>query len=76
MSNDYWDGTYETSYEGQQSLEDDILDAGTGKFTYATSDGGTVKQTDNSINVYYPDSSDPSGHSHQGVSRTGGYYKK
>jgi len=76
MSRDYWDGSYESSDEGQQSLEDDILDAGKGKFAYGTIDGGTVKQTDNSINVYYPDSSHSSGHSHQGVSRTGGYYKK
>ena len=76
MSRKYWDGRYETSDEGKQSLEDDILDAGTGKFAYPTSDGGTIKQTDHSINAYYPDSNHPSGHSHRGVNDRGQAYKK
>lgn len=61
--NEPWDGRYETSREGQQSLEDDILDAGIGKFAYPTSTGGTVKETDHSINVYGPSNSEK-GHSH------------
>ena len=76
MDKSWWDGSYETSDEGKQSLEDDILDAGTGKFTYATSDGGTVKVTPNSINAYFPDPNDPSGHSHYGVNSKGQVYKK
>ena len=74
---EYWNGSYETSDEGQQSLADDIMDAGTGKFVYPTGDGsGTVKETPNSINVYFPDSSHPSGHSHMGVNKDGQFYKK
>lgn len=58
-----WNGRYETSREGSQSLEDDILDAGRGKFTYETSAGGTVRETDDRIDVY--GSSDSiKGHSH------------
>jgi len=77
MSRGYWNGSYETSDEGQQSLEDDILDAGKGRFAYPTGDGkGTVKETPNSINVYFPDSNDPSGHSHEGVNIRGDHYKK
>lgn len=72
----YWNGSYETSKEGQQSLEQDILDAGIGKFAYPTSDGGTVKVTDHSINAYFPDPSHPSGHSHYGVNDKGQTYKK
>ena len=58
-----WDGRYETSREGQQSLEDDILDAGEGKYTYETSNGGTVRQTSTRIDVYGPSGSSK-GHSH------------
>ncbi len=58
-----WDGRYETSREGQQSLEDDILDAGKGKYTYETSNGGTVRQTSTRIDVYGPSGSNK-GHSH------------
>lgn len=58
-----WDGRYETSREGQQSLEDDILDAGEGKYTYETSNGGTVRQTATRIDVYGPSGSSK-GHSH------------
>ena len=58
-----WDGRYDSTKESQQSLEEDIMDAGTGKFTYSTSNGGTVRQTDSRIDVY--GSSDSSkGHSH------------
>lgn len=58
-----WDGRYENTYEGQQSLEDDILDAGEGRFCYPTSSGGTVRQTDDRIDVYAPSDSSR-GHSH------------
>lgn len=58
-----WDGRYENTYEGRQSLEDDILDAGTGKFCYPTSTGGTVRQTDDRIDVYGTSDSSK-GHSH------------
>ncbi len=58
-----WDGRYENTNEGKQSLEDDILDAMSGKFCYPTSDGGTVRQTDSRIDVYGPSDS-PKGHSH------------
>lgn len=58
-----WDGRYDTSREGQQSLEDDIFDAGKGKLTYASSTGGKIQETDHSINVYGPSDSDK-GHSH------------
>lgn len=70
----WWNGSYETSREGQQSLEDDIMDAGIGKFAYGTSDGGTVKQTDNSINVYGPSNTSSNGHWHQGVTSSGDRY--
>lgn len=69
---EWWDGSYETSDEGQQSLEDDILDAGKGKFVYPTGDGrGTIKEYPNSINVYYPDPDAEYGHSHHGVNSDG-----
>lgn len=75
MGKDYWNGSYETSKEGQQTLEDDILDAGKGKFA-SPCGSGTIKETPNSINVYFPDSSSPDGHSHEGVNRNGQHYKK
>jgi hypothetical protein len=71
----YWNGSYEDSTEGQQTLEDDIFDAGLGKFAYPCG-SGTIKETQNSINVYFPDSNDPSGHSHMGVNRNGDFYQK
>ena len=71
---DYWNGSYDTSREGQQSLADDIMDAGVGKFSYPTSDGGTVKVTDSSINAYFPSDSSPNGHSHYGVNSNGQTY--
>ncbi len=76
MSKDFWDGRYETSREGQQSLEQDIIDAMGGKYTSELPGGGTIRQTDHSINVYYPDSSSPDGHGHEGVNDKGEYYKK
>lgn len=75
MGKDFWNGSYETSREGQQSLEQDILDAGVGKFAYPVGDG-TVKETPNSINVYFPDSNSPDGHSHDGVNKYGQRYTK
>lgn len=75
MGKKYWDGSYETSKEGQQSLEDDILDAGIGKFTYPAG-RGTIKETPNSINAYFSDASSPDGHSHEGVNSKGQHYKK
>jgi hypothetical protein len=51
-----WDGkfngTYETSRYGKQSLADDIMDAGCGTFTYASSTGGLVRETDSRIDVW------------------------
>lgn len=75
MGKDYWNGSYETSKEGQQTLEDDIQDAGKGKFAYAAGNG-TIKETPNSINAFFPDPSSPDGHSHEGVNRNGQHYKK
>lgn len=68
-----WDGRYDNTYEGKQSLEDDILDAGTGKFCYPTSSGGTVRQTDTRIDVYGPSNSSK-GHSHDWYDSTTGEY--
>lgn len=71
-----WDGRYDNTYEGKQSLEDDIMDAGRGKFTYPTSTGGTVRQTDNRIDVYSPSNSSK-GHSHDwydGKTNTTGHH--
>lgn len=72
-----WDGKYENTKEASQSLEDDIMDAGTGKFTYPTNTGGTVRQTDDHIDVYGPSSSSK-GHSHNwydGKTNTSGGHK-
>ena len=72
MAKEPWNGLYETSEEGQQSLEQDILDAGMGKFVHPTGDGqGTVKEYPTSINVYGPDPSSPKGHWHKGVNTKG-----
>ena len=71
MSN--WDGRYDTSREGKQSLEDDILDAGTGKFTYESEYGGKIQETDHSINVYGTSDSDK-GHSHDWYNKDTGEY--
>ncbi len=58
-----WDGTYDSTKESQDGLEGDILRAMTGNYTYPTSTGGTVRQSDSRIDVY--GSSDSSkGHSH------------
>ena len=38
-----WDGRYENTYEGNRTLEEDILDAGLGNFCYPTPSGGTVR---------------------------------
>lgn len=61
-----WDGRYENTNEAKQSLADDIMDAGTGKFCYPTSTGGTVRQTDEKIDVYGPSNSSK-GHSHDHI---------
>ena len=61
-----WDGSYESTKESQQSLEQDLLDAMTGKFCYPTSDHGTVRQTDDRIDVYGPSDSSK-GHSHDWI---------
>lgn len=59
-----WDGRYENTKESKRSLEGDILAAGeTGKVCYPTSSGGTVRQSDDRIDVYAPSDS-PKGHSH------------
>ena len=73
MGREPWDGRYETSDEGQQSLEDDILDAMSGKFSRPTPDGkGTEKITDHSVNIYYPSDVSDNGHSHDGYNRDTG----
>ena len=67
-----WDGSYDATKESQQSLEQDLLDAMEGKFCYPTSTGGTVRQTDDRIDVY--GSSDSSkGHSHDWYNKGGEY---
>ncbi len=58
-----WDGRYENTKESHRSLEDDILEAGRGRFCYPTDTGGTIRQTDDRIDVYGPSNS-PKGHSH------------
>lgn len=64
MSKKKWDGRYENTYEGKQSLEDDIKDyIEKGVMTYPTSSGGTVRQSDTRIDVYGPSDS-KYGHSH------------
>lgn len=69
-----WDGRYDNTYEGQQSLEDDIMDAGSGRFCYPTSSGGTVRESDSRIDVYGPSNSSR-GHSHDAYdSNTGSTY--
>ena len=49
-----WDGkfngTYETSRYAEKSLEDDILDAGCGKFAYEGSNGALIRETPDRIN--------------------------
>lgn len=66
-----WDGKYENTNEGKQSLADDIVDAGTGKLCYPTSSGGTVRQTDTRIDVY-SESNSSRGHSHDAYDSTTG----
>lgn len=72
-----WDGNYNGTYESSRSLEDDIMEAGLGNFTYPTSDGrGTIRETDSTIDVYYPSDS-KRGHSHawyDGDTNTTGYH--
>lgn len=68
-----WDGTYETTKESKQSLEDDLLDAMEGKLCYPTENGGTVRQTDERIDVYGPSNSSK-GHSHDWYDRTTNTY--
>lgn len=58
-----WDGRYKNTYEGNRTLEEDILEAGLGNFCYPTPSGGTVRQTDSRIDVYAPSDSSK-GHSH------------
>lgn len=53
-----WDGRYENTYEGKQSLEDDIRDAGIGKICYPTDSGGIVNSLERNFlrfrrNDYY-----------------------
>ncbi len=66
-----WDGKYDTSREGKQSLEEDIMDAGCGKFTYPDKYGNKVQETDHSINIYGPSNSDK-GHFHRGYNHDTG----
>lgn len=58
-----WDGKYENTKESKESLENDILNAGIGKFCYPTNTGGTYRETDDRIDVYGPSNSSK-GHSH------------
>lgn len=68
-----WDGRYDSTKESKQSLEDDIIDAGMGKFCYPTSMGGTVRETDDRIDVYGPSDSSK-GHSHDWYNKDTGKY--
>ena len=61
-----WDGRYSTSRDADKSLEDEILDAGLGIFSHELPGGGTYRQTEHSINVYYPDESKRGGYAHIG----------
>lgn len=51
-----WDGkfngTYETSRYAERSLEDDILDAGYGKFAYEGPNGELIRETPDQIDVW------------------------
>lgn len=58
-----WDGKYENTKESKESLEKDIERAMDGRFTYPTESGGTVRQSDDRIDVYGPSDSSK-GHSH------------
>ena len=70
----WWNGSYETSKEGQRSLEDDIYAAGKGMYAYGSDDGVTVKHTDDTINVYGPSDTSSNGHWHEGVTVDGRRY--
>lgn len=58
-----WSGRYDDTYEADRSLEDDIEEAGQGRFCYPTSSGGTVRESDDRIDVY-GSSDSAKGHSH------------
>lgn len=66
-----WDGRYENTKESNDSIEKKLLDITQGKMCYPTSDGGTVRQTDDRIDIYFPSDSSK-GHSHDGYDRTTG----
>ncbi len=68
-----WSGRYEDTRESQRSLEEDILEAGQGRFCYPTSSGGTVRESDDRIDVYGPSDS-PKGHSHSWYNGKTGEY--
>lgn len=58
-----WNGSYGDTKESKDGLEGDLDRAMEGKFVYPTSTGGTVRQTDDSIDVYGKSDS-AKGHSH------------
>ena len=58
-----WSGRYEDTKESERSLEEDIIEAGLGRFCYPTESGGAVRKTDTRIDVYAPSDSSK-GHSH------------
>ena len=51
-----WDGifngTYETSRYASRSLEDDIMEAGCGRFAYEGPNGELIKQSDDKIEIW------------------------
>lgn len=64
-----WSGEYEDTKESNNSLEEDIRrEAEEGRSTGKTSDGGTIRQTPDRIDVYGPDDS-KKGHSHKWYDR-------
>lgn len=58
-----WSGLYNDIKESKEPLEKDIERAMEGKSVYETSTGGTVRESDDRIDVYGKSDS-PKGHSH------------
>ena len=65
-----WNGTYDSTYESQRSLEDDIRAyAEEGTMCYPTSTGGTVRTDAEKGRIdVYGQSSSSKGHSHDWLS--------
>lgn len=74
----FWNGSYENTRESSRTLEDDIVEAGNGRFCYPMSGGGTVRETyysDGSGRIdCYGESDSAKGHWHEGYSTRDGRY--